>query len=92
MEAFDEDIAIDDSLGKTKSISFVTLVEDEEEHDHEMILFDNDGKKSGTLWVKTRFLYIPPAPLPNPILNRNCLLKLKILHVSTFKDHDTFGK
>jgi hypothetical protein len=44
MEAFDEDIAVDDYLGKTKKISFVTLVEDEEEHEHECILYDADGK------------------------------------------------
>lgn len=35
---------------------------------------------------------MPPDPEPNPVLNRNCLLNLKIINVSTFKDHDTFGK
>ena len=30
MEAFDKDLDADDSLGKTKKISFVTLVETED--------------------------------------------------------------
>ena len=47
MEAYDEDIAIDDKLGATKPLSYVTLVEDEEEHEHDLTLFDADGKKSG---------------------------------------------
>ena len=31
MEAFDKDLDADDSLGKTKKISFVTLVESEDQ-------------------------------------------------------------
>lgn len=70
----------------------MTLVQDEEEHEHVMKLFDKDGKESGTLVIKTKFIYVPPDPEPNPALNRNCFLKLKIVDVTTFKDADTFGK
>ena len=34
LEAFDHDIDADDSLGKTKKTPYVTLIEDEEEHDY----------------------------------------------------------
>lgn len=33
MEAYDHDVDADDLLGKTKGISFVKLIEDEEEHE-----------------------------------------------------------
>lgn len=92
LEAYDKDIASDDFLGKTKGISYVYLTQDEEQHKHEMKLYDKDGKEAGKLIVTTRFIIKPPEPEPNIEINRNCSLILKIVDVSTFKDHDTFGK
>ena len=92
LEAFDHDIDADDSLGKIKKIPFVTLIEDEEEHEYQLKLYDDGAKESGEVVFKTKFICVPPVPQPNPKLNRNCMLKLKILDLTTFKDADTFGK
>ena len=70
----------------------MNLVKDEDEHEHDLKLYDKDGKESGTLLIKTKFIYVPPDPEPNPNLNRNCYLKLKVVDLMTFKDADTFGK
>ena len=92
MEAFDHDIDADDSLGKTKGLSYVSLIQDESQHEHQLKLYNEESKETGQLTVRTRFIVTPPEPEPNPNLNRNCLLKLKILDVQTFKDGDFFGK
>ena len=39
-KAYDEDIASSDFLGKTKPKSWVCFIQDEEVHQHEMILYD----------------------------------------------------
>ena len=57
-----------------------------------MKLYDKDGKESGEVTIRTKFVYVPPDPEINPKLNRNCILKLCILSIETFKDADTFGK
>lgn len=92
LEAYDHDVDADDLLGSTKRISYVNLVKDEDEHEHDLKLYDKDGKESGSLLIKTKFIYVPPDPEPNPNLNRNCSLKLKIIDLVTFKDADLFGK
>lgn len=92
LEAFDHDVDADDSLGKTKGMSFVYLILDEEEHVHELKLYDDESKETGAVTFKTRFIVPPPVPKPNPKMNRNCLLQLQIVDLSTFKDADTFGK
>ena len=92
LEAFDHDVDSDDSLGKSKGISFVSLVEDEEEHMHDLKLYDGASKETGHLTIKTRLIVTPPEPEPNPQLNRNCILMLEIVDMSTFQDADFFGK
>jgi hypothetical protein len=47
LEAFDHDVDADDHLGSTKKISYVNLVQDEEQHEHELKLYDKDGKEAG---------------------------------------------
>lgn len=91
-EAFDKDLASSDFLGKSKGISFVTLVETEDLKTHTLLLSDEDGKKAGELIVTSQFVYVPPDPECNFDLNRNCILKVWIHNAKFFKDHDTFGK
>lgn len=40
LEAYDHDVDADDLLGKTKGISYVTLVADEDLKEHELGLYD----------------------------------------------------
>lgn len=92
LEAFDKDVGGEDSLGKIKPMSFVTLVEDEEEHVHTVKIYDTNSKEAGTLIVATQFIYVAPDPEPNMDLNRNCTLSILIKDAKFFKDADTFGK
>jgi hypothetical protein len=63
-----------DLLCASKPISFVTLVEDEEEKTSTITLFDKSKKKAGELVVSTQFIFVRPDPEPNPQLTRNCSL------------------
>lgn len=92
LEAYDKDLVGSDLLGKTKGISYVSLVENEELKKHEVLLFDKEKKKAGELILTSQFIYVPPDPEPNPDLNRNCILKIMIHNAKFFKDNDTFGK
>ena len=40
LSAYDADVDADDLLGRTKSISYVQLVADEDEHEHALKLYD----------------------------------------------------
>ena len=92
LEAFDHDVDADDSLGKTKKMSFVYFILDVEEHVHELKLYDDESKETGTVTFTTRFIIPPAEPKPNSRLTRNCFLKINVISMNTFKDADTFGK
>ena len=49
LEAYDKDLVTSDFLGKTKGISFVTLVENEDVKEHTLTLLDKEKKKAGEL-------------------------------------------
>ena len=59
---------------------------------HELKLYDAGNKETGEITVKTKFIITPPEPEPSPKLNRNCILRLQIVDMSTQKDADFFGK
>ena len=92
LEAYDKDLMSSDLLGKTKGISYVSLVENEELKNHTVQLFDKVKKVAGTLILTSQFVYVPPDPEPNPDLNRNCILRIIVHDAKFFKDNDTFGK
>lgn len=92
MEAFNGGTDAFSSLGKTLKYSFVQLVEDEEEHELHLRLYDTAGKKSGKVVVKTKFIHVDPGQELNPVMNRNCNLKMRILNLTTVKGAGTLGK
>lgn len=91
MESYDKDVASDDALGEALAISYVKLIESNDEmiHDYDLYL---DCKKTGNVKFSTQFVFVKPDPPPNPLLNCNCRLNV-IIKTATFeKDADTFGK
>ena len=57
-----------------------------------MKLYNAGNKETGEITVKTKFIIKPTEPEPNPTLNRNCILNLQIVEMSTHQDGDFFGK
>jgi len=92
LEAYDKDLVTSDLLGKTKGISYVSLVENDEIKNHTVQLFDTEKKVAGELILTSQFIFVPEDPEPNPDLNRNCILRIIVHNAKFFKDNDTFGK
>jgi len=92
LEAYDKDLVTSDLLGKTKGISYVSLVENDEIKNHTVQLFDTEKKVAGELILTSQFIFVPEDPEPHPDLNRNCILRIIVHNAKFFKDNDTFGK
>lgn len=91
MEAYDEDIASSDLLGKANPLSYVSLIQDEKEKTFDLDIF-HECKKTGNVKFSTRFVWYEPDPPPNPKLNINCRLELVIKSATFLKDADLIGK
>lgn len=91
MQAYDEDIASSDLLGVALPISYISLVQDDKEQEHNYDLW-HEFKRTGNLKFTTKFIWRAPDPPPNPNLNSNCRIEIIIKEAHFLKDADLIGK
>ena len=90
MEAYDKDLTSSDLLGIANPLSYVALVENTDDIQHDLDLF-LDFKKTGNVKFTTRLIWCEPDPDPNPLLNPNCRLNLIIQRATFLKNADLIG-
>lgn len=91
MKAFDKDVASSDLLGTALATSMINFVQDDKEHEHDFDIW-HEFKRTGNMKFTTKFIWRAPDPPPNPKLNSNCRLEIKILEAHFLKDADLIGK
>ena len=91
IQACDHDVGCSSLLGEMNALSLTSLCSTEDTKEHLKDIFHN-FKKSGFIKFRSRFIYQPPDPPPNPLLNPFCLLEVLIVKAQFLKDADLMGK
>ena len=101
IESFDEDTMSSDWLGATVALSFSNLIISPDPVQHNLIMNDKKGKKTGDVNIITQYIWAQPPAEPeekqkdfviSDKLDKKSVLRLIIKEASFLKDSDFFGK